>query len=122
MYLITYYANNTNKGDISWAYILFWRTFRKIQTKIQHMTVFFSSYYDFDILELDKTFIEMSTDSHLPIYQPDEDEDILHETQLTVVDSGGKRSGKLKNLKIVAYVSGKQSLYIVCNLNITCFI
>ena len=42
-----------------------------------------------------KKVIEMTTESHLPIYEPDREGHILHETQLTLVHSGGRKSGKV---------------------------
>ena len=64
-------------------------------------------------LDLDKTFIEMSNTSHLPVSQPDNEKEFLHETQLVVLDSEGTRLSKLNTIKVVAYVSGKASLYTV---------
>ena len=64
-------------------------------------------------LDLDKTFIEMSNTSHLPVSQPDNEKDILREAQLVVLDSEGTRLSKLNTIKVVAYVSGKASLYTV---------
>jgi len=64
-------------------------------------------------LDLDKTFIEMSNTSHLPVSQPDNEKEFLHETQLVVLDSAGTRSSNLNTIKVVAYVSGKGSLYTV---------
>ena len=64
-------------------------------------------------LDLDKTFIEMSNTSHLPVSQPDNEKEFLRETQLVVLDSEGTRLSKLNTIKVVAYVSGKASLYTV---------
>ena len=72
--------------------------------------IFFTKIY---FLDLDKTFIEMSNTSHLPVSQPDNEKEFLHETQLVVLDSEGTRLSKLNTIKVVAYVSGKASLYTV---------
>ena len=69
--------------------------------------------YKYVFLDLDKTFIEMSNTSHLPVSQPDNEKEFLHETQLVVLDSAGTRSSNLNTIKVVAYVSGKGSLYTV---------
>ena len=55
----------------------------------------------------------MSHTSHLPVSQPDNEIEFLHETQLVVLDSEGTRLSKLNTIKVVAYVSGKASLYTV---------
>ena len=55
----------------------------------------------------------MSNDSHLPVFHPDNDQDVLHGTQLLLMDSFGQRSKQLNNIKVAAYVSGKKALYIV---------
>ena len=69
--------------------------------------------YKYVFLDLDKTFIEMSNTSHLPVSQPDNEKEFLHETQLVVLDSAGTRLSNLNTIKVVAYVSGKGSLYTV---------
>ena len=73
--------------------------------------IYFS--YKYVFLDLDKTFIEMSNTSHLPVSQPDNEKEFLHETQLVVLDSAGTRLSNLNTIKVVAYVSGKGSLYTV---------
>ena len=55
----------------------------------------------------------MSNTSHLPVSQPDNEKEFLHETKLVVLDSEGTRLSKLNTIKVVAYVSGKASLYTV---------
>ena len=55
----------------------------------------------------------MSNTSHLPVSQPDNEKEFLRETQLVVLDSEGTRLSKLNTIKVVAYVSGKASLYTV---------
>ena len=64
-------------------------------------------------LALDRTFIEMAAGSHLPVYQSDNEKDILHETQMLLVNINDQRSDRIDNFEIVAYVSGKKSLFMV---------
>ena len=64
-------------------------------------------------LALDRTFIEMTEGSHLPAYQSDNKKDILHETQMLLVNMNDQRSDRIDNLEIVAYISGKKSLFMV---------
>ena len=63
------------------------------------------------ILALDRTFIEMTAGSHLPAHQSDNKKDILHETQMLLVNMNDQRSDRIDNLEIVAYISGKKSLF-----------
>ena len=65
------------------------------------------------ISDLDRTFIELSTDSHLPVFSSHDEFDILHGTQLVVMDQSGS---DLSNIKLAAYVSGKKAIYIVNQL------
>ena len=69
-----------------------------------------STYY---FLALDRTFIEMTARSHLPVHQSDNEKDILHETQMLLVNLNDQRSDRIDNLELVAYVSGKKSLLMV---------
>ena len=55
----------------------------------------------------------MSNTSHLPLSRPDNEKEFLHQTQLVVLDSAGTRLSNLNTIKVVAYVSGKGSLYTV---------
>ena len=64
-------------------------------------------------LALDRTFIEMRAGSHLPAHHSDNEKDILHETQMLLVNINDQRSDRIHNLEIVAYVSGKKSLFMV---------
>ena len=59
----------------------------------------------------DRTFIEMASGSHLPVQHPDNENDILHETQLLLMNSNSQLSSQLDDLNVVAYVSGKKSLF-----------
>ena len=59
----------------------------------------------------DRTFIEMTSESHLPVQHPDDKNDVLHETQLLLMNSNTQSSDQLDDLKVVAYVSGKKSLF-----------
>ena len=53
----------------------------------------------------------MTSGSHLPVQHPDNENDILHETQLLLMNSNTQLSNPFDNLKVVAYVSGKKSLF-----------
>ena len=53
----------------------------------------------------------MTSESHLPVHHPDNENDILHETQLLSINSNTQSSDQLDDLKVVAYVSGKKSLF-----------
>ena len=53
----------------------------------------------------------MSSGSHLPVQHPDNENDILHETQLLLMNSNSQLSDQLDDLNVVAYVSGKKSLF-----------
>ena len=53
----------------------------------------------------------MSSGSNLPIDGPDNEKDLLHETQLLLSNSNDQGSDLFSNMKIVAYVSGKKSLF-----------
>ena len=64
-------------------------------------------------LALDRTFIEMRAGSHLPAHQSDNGKDVLHETQMLMVNINDQRSDRIDNLEIVAYISGKKSLFMV---------
>ena len=55
----------------------------------------------------------MSMDSHLPVFSPDDEIDILHGTQLVLMHTPEESSNDLNSMKIAAYVSGKMCLYIV---------
>ena len=64
-------------------------------------------------LALDRTFIEMAAGSHLPVHQSDNEKDILHETQMLLVNINDQRSDRIDDRELVAYVSGKKSLLMV---------
>ena len=70
---------------------------------VKLLSIFFS--------DLDRTFIAMSSGSNLPIDGPDNEKDLLHETQLLLSNSNDQGSDLFSNMKIVAYVSGKKSLF-----------
>ena len=53
----------------------------------------------------------MTSGSHLPVHHPDNEKDILHETQLLLMNSNSQLSSQLDDLNVVAYVSGKKSLF-----------
>ena len=53
----------------------------------------------------------MTSESHLPVQHPDDKNDVLHETQLLLMNSNTQSSDQLDDLKVVAYVSGKKSLF-----------
>ena len=55
----------------------------------------------------------MTAGSHLPVHQSDNEKDILHETQMLLVNINDQRSDRIDNLELVAYVSGKKSLLMV---------
>ena len=55
----------------------------------------------------------MNPESHLPVNKPDKENDILHETQMILLHSNGQRSDQLVDFEMVAYVSGKKSLFMV---------
>ena len=58
----------------------------------------------------------MDTESHLPVNETDHSQDLLHGTQLILMNSAGKRSEQLNSLKVTAYVSGKKALFVVNNV------
>ena len=55
----------------------------------------------------------MTVGSNLPVYGPDNETDLLHETQLLLLNPNDQRPGQFSSMKIVAYVSGKKSLFMV---------
>lgn len=55
----------------------------------------------------------MTAGSYLPVNQSDNEKDILHETQMLLVNINDQRSDRIDNRELVAYVSGKKSLLLV---------